>query len=112
MRNSPQLRRFGEQRQAFHLNYARNDPPATVFAFAVWPLHDPAIRLIPACLTPVDFNTRLSPSPNRLFFFHLRLAHKFLCTAGVSLIQHSAGCITGAEPAPWGPMRRSRSIIR
>jgi len=34
-----------------HLNYARNDPPATVFAFAVWPLHDPAIRLIPACLT-------------------------------------------------------------
>jgi hypothetical protein len=44
--------------------------------------------------------------------YHLRLAHKFLCTAGVSLIQHSAGCITGAEPAPCGPMRRSRSIIR
>jgi len=37
--------------KGYHLNYARNDPPATAFAGAVWPLRDPAMRLIPACLT-------------------------------------------------------------
>jgi len=47
-----------------------------------------------------------------IVFYHLRPAHKILCTAGVSLVQASAGCITGAEPDLCGPMRRNRSIIR